>query len=156
MIYTSDGLTLSYDTPEAPALQGDQAENSDLSITVMLKPPSPSNAVTVRYRVNGGPIKQLRAIAGQSDYRQNTQYFHAAFPSLAAGQAVDYSVIGSCAGRQVTDSVSSNEFPHSFRIARTESTSALPPEQRQKPYPRREWQAFRAQWRVFGPIYDRA
>ena len=110
----------------------------------MLKPPSPSNAVTVRYRVNGGPIKHLRAIAGQSDYRQNTQYFHAAFPNLAAGQSVDYSVIGSCAGRQVPDSGSSNEFSHSFRIARTDSTSASPSEEHQDPYPQSGVAAFRA------------
>jgi hypothetical protein len=133
MIYKGDGLTLLYDTPETPALQGDQAENSDLSITVMLKPPSPSNAVTVRYRVDGGPIKYVRAIAGQSDYAQNNQCFHATFPNLAAGQSVDYSVIGSCAGRQVPDSRSPHEFAHSFRITRRSSTSASPLEQHQEP-----------------------
>ena len=131
MIFTSDGLTLLYDTPEAPAPQGDQPENSDLSISVMLKPLCPSNAVTVHYRVNGGPIKHLHAVAGQSDYRQNTQFFQVTFPNLAAGQSVDYSVTGSCAGRQVLDSGSPREFPHSFRITRSDSTNASPSQQRQ-------------------------
>jgi Protein of unknown function (DUF3237) len=130
MIYTHDGLTLIYNTPEAPALAGDQAENSDLAITAILKPASPSNAVTVRYRVNGGPIKEVHAVAGQTDYRQNTQCFHARFPHLLAGQSVDYGVIGSCAGREVADSESSRDFPHSFRITRPESFGAPPSEQK--------------------------
>jgi len=132
MTYTRDGLTLIYDTPEAPAPAGDLPENSDLAITAILKPTSPSNAVTVRYRVNGGPIKEVQAVEGESDYRQNTQCFHARFPNFVAGQSVDYGVVGSCAGRQVADSELSRDLPHSFRIIRPESVGALPLELEQK------------------------
>ncbi len=134
MMYKSEGLTLLYGTPQTPALEGDQAEISDLSITVLLQPASPSNAVTVRYRVDGGPIKHLRAIAGQTDYKQNTQCFRATFPQLSAGKLVDYSIIGSCAGRQVIDAASFDDFPHSFRIPPIATKSeSLTPEQDSRP-----------------------
>jgi hypothetical protein len=124
MMYTNDGLTLLYDTPDAPAPNEDQAGNRDLSFTVLLNPPSPSNAVTVHFRVNGGPIQYFHAVPGQTDYRRNTQCFHVTFPKFGLGQTVDYAVTGSCAGRQVPESRSSGDFPHSFRLVGSDNTSA--------------------------------
>jgi len=130
MMYTHDGLTLLYDTPGAPAPLGDRVTSSDLSFDVILKPPNPSNAVTVRYRVNGGLIQSLRAIAAESDYRQETQRFRATFPKLALGQSVDYAVSGTCAGRQVPDPALARDLPHSFRVAGSDRASSSRAEQR--------------------------
>lgn len=116
MLYSCQGLTLLYDLADAPAPQGDQPWGKDISFTVMLKPANVSNAVTVRYRVDGGPVRQLRALAGESDYRENTQYFAVAFPKLSVGQRVDYAVSGCCAGRQVPEWTSARDFAHSFRV----------------------------------------
>ena len=117
MIYANEGLTLVYDTPDTPAPQGIQTQMSNIFITTILKPPSPSNAVNILYRVNGGPIHNIRAFAEHTDYRENAQYFRATFPTFAWGQSVDYAVIGSCAGRQVPETKLASELPHSFRIA---------------------------------------
>lgn len=117
MNYTNDGLTLIYDTADAPVPQGDRIPFRNESVTAMLKPLNPSNAVTVRYRVNGGPDRILRAVPGQRDYQNNSQYFHATFPSFPVGQSVDYEVSGSCAGRRVPDISVANDLPLSFRIA---------------------------------------
>lgn len=127
MIYTNEGLTLAYDTPDAPVPQGSQAQDSDTSVTVILKPSCPSNVVTVHYRVNGGPLQSLRAIPGRTDYGQNAQYFRATFPNLDLGQSVDYGITGSCAGRQVPDPPVDSELPYSFRIVDSSEASRTQP-----------------------------
>lgn len=135
MIYTNDGLTLAFDAPETSVLEGNQFEAGKLSMTVVLNPINPSNVVTVRYRIDGGLEQILRAVVGESNYQNNTQQFHFAFPNLVPGQTVDYSVLGTCAGRQVTDGGSCNEFPHSFRVARTDNIIKIPQkEQIQQPH----------------------
>ena len=116
MLYSCQGLTLLYDLPDVPAPQGDQPWDKGVSFTVMLKPANVSNAVTVSYSVDGGPTQQLHAVAGESDYRENAQYFAVAFPKLSVGQRVDSAVSGSCAGRQVPEWTSVRNFAHSFRV----------------------------------------
>lgn len=124
MVLVNDGLTLVYDTPEAPLPQGVQTQTSDISVTATLKPPGPGNIVTIRYRVNGGPIHNIRAVEGPIDYRQNAQHFRATFPIFTLGQSVEYAVAGSCAGRRVPDSsVDASELPHSFCIANPKEAS---------------------------------
>ena len=88
MLYSCQGLTLLYDLPHVPAPQGDQPWDKGVSFTVMLKLANVSNAVTVSYSVDGGPTQQLHAVAGESDYRENAQYFAVAFPKLSVGQGV--------------------------------------------------------------------
>ena len=117
MIYTNHGLTLIYDTPDVPGPRGALALNDDLSVTVILKPLSPINVVTIPYRVNGGPLQTLRAVTGRTDYEENAQHFHARFPTFSLGQTVDYAVTGSCAGRQVPDLELTSDLPYSFHIA---------------------------------------
>ena len=116
MVYSNDGLTLEYDTPDAPAPQGVQGQNNPVSVAAILKPLSPGNTVTIRYRVNGGPIRHLRAVAGRTDYRQNSQHFRATFPNFSLGQLIEYTVTGSCVGRQVPDPVKAIQLPHSFKL----------------------------------------
>ncbi len=125
MIYTNHGLTLIYDTPEVPGPRGALALNDDLSVTVILKPLSPINVVTIPYRVNGGPLQTLRAVAGRTDYEENAQHFHATFPTFSLGQTVDYAVTGSCAGRQVPDLELTSDLPYSFHIAES-SVASIP------------------------------
>lgn len=126
MVHVNDGLTLVYDTPDASVPQGVQTQNSGMSVTAILKPPSPSNVVTIRYRVNGGHVQNLRAITGRTDYTQNAQHFHATFPAFTLGQTVDYAVTGSCAGRQVPDPKTARELLHSFRIADSNEANTPP------------------------------
>ncbi|MEO8325470.1 MAG: DUF3237 domain-containing protein [Nitrospirota bacterium] len=130
MVHVNDGLTLVYDTPDAPVPQGVQTQTGDISLTAILKPPSPGNVVTIRYRVNGGPIYNLRAVEGHTDYKQNAQHFRATFPTFTLGQSVDYAVAGSCVGRRVPDLVVASELPHSFCMANPKEAS---PQQAERP-----------------------
>lgn len=134
MVYANDGLTLVYDTPDAPAPQGIQTQISDISVTAILKPPSPANIVNILYRVNGSLIHNLRAVEEHTDYRQSAQYFRATFPTFAFGQSVDYAVSGTCAGRRVPESKVAIELPHSFRTANSKearTSQAIRPNQTQ-------------------------
>ena len=128
MVYANDGLTLVYDTPEAPAPQGAQERDSVMSVNAILMPAGPSNVVTIVYRVNGGPMHSFRGIEGPTDYRRNTQQFRATFPRFASGQSVDYAVVGSCAGRQVPHPKVARELPYSFRIADSGDTNTRQPD----------------------------
>ncbi|MCA9498971.1 MAG: DUF3237 domain-containing protein [Nitrospirales bacterium] len=127
MVYTNDGLTLVYDTPDAPAPQGEQAPDIDTSVTVIFKPFCPSNAVAVHYRINRGPVQTLRAVSCQTDFSQNAQYFRATFPKLALGQLVDYGITGYCAGRRVPDPMVASKLPNSFRIGELKEASTTQP-----------------------------
>ncbi len=126
MVYVNDGLTLAYDTPNTSGLQWVQSQNSDVSVTAILKPANPSNVVTIRYRVNGGLVQDLRAIMGQTDYVKDAQHFHATFPNFRLGQIVDYAVTGSCAGRQVPGPETARELLHSFRIEDSNGENTRP------------------------------
>jgi hypothetical protein len=95
----------------------------------MLKPANVSNAVTVRYSVDGGSTQQLRAVAGKNDHRENTQYFAVAFPKLSVGQRVDYAVSGSCAGRQVPEWTFARDFAHWFRVIEPPMNRSLEPQE---------------------------
>jgi hypothetical protein len=114
MKQTHDGLTLTYDPPDAETIL--DASRKGVSVTATLEPASPNNAVCVQYRIDGGPVQDLRAVAERIDYQRNLQYFRATFPRLRAGQAIDYRLIGLCAGRRVPGTPT-GELEQSFRVA---------------------------------------
>src|SRR5262249_16603833 len=69
MKQTHDGLTLSSDPPDAVMLRN--ASGKGVSVTAALEPASPNNAVCVQYRIDGGPVRDLRAVAVRIDYQRN-------------------------------------------------------------------------------------
>jgi hypothetical protein len=121
---SNDGLTLWYDTPDAP-VQGD-------SITVGVRPAAPGNAVNLRYRVDGGFVRTAAAAlltSGLSGARTRTrtrtpspeplagpeyeyeyehqmgrnlgaQYFRASLPAVPPGALVEVLPVLTCGGRQ--------------------------------------------------------
>lgn len=134
MKQTHDGLTLSYDLIDALASQ--KTGERGVSVTATLEPASPNNAVCVEYRIDGGPVRDLRAVAEHIDYQQGIQYFRATFPGLRPGQHVDYRLFGSSAGRRVPGTTT-NGWPQSFRVStdpdpdlsrRSDSPASVPPD----------------------------
>jgi hypothetical protein len=124
--FTQDGLSIYYGTPDAPAPVKDECcGRRGVSVTVALKPANPSNTVTIRYRVDGGPVSQLRAVRQPSDGLGNVEYFHATFPDFWQGEQVEYLPVGSCAGRTVPGPEIATTFPSSFRLG-SEQTAARP------------------------------
>lgn len=101
MILSNDGLSLWYDTPDAPAPAASPESGASLSLTIGMQPVRPANAVQVRYRLDEGRVRTLPARALRTDYRTGSQYFLARFPPECQGRRVDYSAVGTCAGRQV-------------------------------------------------------
>ena len=134
MKQTHDGLTLNYEPIDALALP--KSSKGGVSVTATLEPVSPNNAVSVEYRIDGGPVRDLRAVAERIDYQQGIQYFRAIFPALSPGQHVDYRLFGTSAGRRVPGTTA-DEWTQSFRVPalsdtdlsrRSDSQASLAPE----------------------------
>jgi hypothetical protein len=93
----NDGLTLWYDTPDAPL--------GARSITVGVQPAHPANAVSVYYRSAKdqlGFLRSVPAVLVPALAKGHAQYFRAALPETA----VEVLPVLSSAGRQVPASVS--------------------------------------------------
>ena len=124
--FTHDGLSLYYGTPDAPAPVNDECcGRQHVSVTVAMRPANPSNAVTIRYRIDDGPVSQLRAVRQPSDGQGDVEYFRATFPDFYQGARVQYLPVGSCAGRTVPGPEVAATLPSSFRLG-AEKTAAPP------------------------------
>jgi len=119
-----DGLELWYGTPDAPAPDGTTEQRQGVSVTVGVRPANPSNAVSVRYRVDGRGVKTVSAPLVASDFQQRAQYFRATFPTFWSGETVEYVPVVSCEGRRAPGPATAGSFPSSFRLS--EVSAALP------------------------------
>jgi hypothetical protein len=112
-----DHLALWYGTADAPAPPEEGALRTRASLTVAVTPPSPENAVAVRYRIDGGRARILPAREAGVDYARQVQYFRATFPPLPDGQQVDYCPQLTCGGRQVPSAAAQGHYPSRFALA---------------------------------------
>ena len=112
-----DGLELWYGTPDAPAPDGTTEQRQGVSVTVGVRPANPSNAVSVRYRVDGRGVETVSAPLVTNDFQKRTQYFRAAFPTFWRGETVEYVPVVSCEGRRAPDPATAGSFPSSFRLS---------------------------------------
>ena len=87
-----DGLSLWYDTPDAPVEGG--------RITVGVRPASPTNSVSLRYRIDGGFVRSLPAVSLPLASLRGPQYFRAPLPEAPAGALVELLPVVTCGGRQ--------------------------------------------------------
>jgi hypothetical protein len=116
--FSNQGLSLWYGTADAPAPLDCESERRRISVTVAVQPPNPSNAVTVRYRVDGGLLQTVRAVKVRTDYERRVEYHCARFPDFRTGQQVDYLPILTCAGRSAPDPAAApGTYMSSFRLA---------------------------------------
>jgi Protein of unknown function (DUF3237) len=120
-----DGLELWYATPDAPAPNGTTERREGVSVTVGVRPANPSNAVSVRYRVDGRPIETVSAPLVANEFQKRTQYFRATFPTFWSGETVEYLPVVSCEGRRAPDPAMASTFPTAFRLS--EATLTLRP-----------------------------
>jgi hypothetical protein len=132
---THEGLTLWYGTPDAPAPLDELVPRVGASLVVGAHPANPTNAVRVRYRVDGGIVQSVPGREFRTDYERDAQYFAVTFPSFPTGHLVEYSPLLSCGGRQVPPPRVANQFLSKFRLAEEER----PPVQRIRvPAPRQQ------------------
>ena len=98
MHHHHDGLSIWYDTPDAPAGAG--------TMMIGVSPYHPANQVVVEIRRSGSapftraasPLPGGQALL-DARARESRQYFRVAFPFLRAGEEVDVRPVVSCAGR---------------------------------------------------------
>jgi hypothetical protein len=115
--FTHDGLELWYSTPDAPAPEATTEQRHRVSVTVGVRPANPSNAVSVRYRVDEQGVQTISAPLVANDFRQRTQYFRATFPTFWSGETVEYLPVVWCEGRRAPDAETEATFPSSFRLS---------------------------------------
>jgi hypothetical protein len=124
MKLSGDGLTLWYATPDAPAPSEENASREGASLTIGVRPPSPSNTVTVFYRVDGQAEHTLAASEAGVDYARGVQFFRARFPPFPEGRVVEYRPVLSCSGRQVPPPSSAGMYPSRFTLAAPRAAQA--------------------------------
>jgi hypothetical protein len=125
--FTHEGLSLWYGTPDALAPDEDAImPRRGNSIVIGVRPSSPTNGVSVRYRVDGGPAQTLPGRELRTDYQRQAQYFGVSFPPFPTGSVVEYAPMLSNAGRQVPAPSMADRFPSRFRLAAREAPSVTP------------------------------
>jgi Protein of unknown function (DUF3237) len=125
--FAHDRLELWYGTPDAPAPDGTTEPRHGVSVTVGVRPANPSNAVRVRYRVDGRGAEAVSAPLLANDFQQWTQYFRATFPTFWYGETVEYVPVVSCEGRRAPDPATAGTFPSSFRLGEALPARRPPP-----------------------------
>jgi hypothetical protein len=128
MRFDNQGIALWYSTSDAPAPAGSVGvppggNLANLSITVGVAPPDPSNTVQVRYRVNGGAASTILAAFLRADGTRRAQYFRVWLPQLRHGDQVEYTASCHCVGRQVPAPAEAAGYLSSFKI----SAENMPP-----------------------------
>jgi hypothetical protein len=133
--FAHDGLKLWYGTPDAPAPDGTTERRQGVSVTVGVRPANPSNAVSVRYRVDGRGVEAVSAPLVANDFRRRAQYFRATFPTFWSGETVEYLPVVSCGGRRAPDPATASTFPSAFRLSEASATlpASGPPESSAEP-----------------------
>jgi hypothetical protein len=118
MNVSHEGLSLWYDTPDAPAPEAaGLVPREGASLVLGVQPPNPTNTVVVRYRVDGGLVQTVSGRELRTDYARQAQYFGVTFPAFITGEVVEYAPILTCGGRQVPAPHLSARFPSKFRLA---------------------------------------
>jgi hypothetical protein len=115
--HTREGLTLWYATPDAPAPLGEVRSPVGTSMVAGVHPANPTNAVLVRYRVDGGHVRTVPGKELRVDHERQVQYFLVEFPPLPAGSVVEYAPVFSSSGRQVPGPAALDRFPAKFSVS---------------------------------------
>jgi hypothetical protein len=114
-----------YGTPDAPAPDGTTESRQGVAVTVGVRPSNPSNAVSVRYRVDGRGVQMVSAPLVKNDFERGTQYFRATFPTFWSGETVEYLPVVSAEGRRAPDPGTARTFPSSFTLSATSPVSLV-------------------------------
>ncbi|MDP9149285.1 MAG: DUF3237 domain-containing protein [Myxococcota bacterium] len=121
-----EGLSLWYGTPDAPAPLGELASREGTSLVVGARPANPTNAVTVRFRVDGGVVQTVPGRELRTDFARDAQYFVVTFPPFLTGETVEYSPLLRCGGRQAPAPHAAVRFPSRFLLPRRVAASSAP------------------------------
>lgn len=96
-----DGSTMSWGTVETPAVPATVTAGTPVEVAVAVSPIRPGHAVTVDYRVDGGPLRQVTASPGTRARNVNARLFRASIPAHAQGR-VSFLPVLRLAGQPLT------------------------------------------------------
>jgi hypothetical protein len=125
-----DGLELWYGIADAPVPDGSTESRQAVCVTVGVRSPNPSNAVFLRYRVDGKGVETVSAPLLLHDFRNKAQYFRGTFPTFWSGELVEYILIVTYNGRCAPDPATANTFPSAFRLTKVSAVASRAPSPR--------------------------
>ncbi len=120
-----DGSVLWWGDAETPGPPPLISPGATVSIAVAVSPVRPGHAVTVEYRVNGGPVQQAIALPELRSFDANARIFRAVLPGQPAGQ-VEYLPVLRFAGQPVSPCLEDSAEPSRYRVGRTAPPVAAP------------------------------
>ena len=126
MLQALDGSKLRWGGADTPGPLSLMPAGAPASIAIAVSPVRPGHAVTVEYRVNGGPVRET---AAQPDYRIpafGERMFRAAFPALLDG-LVEFLPVLRFAGQPISPRLSNSIEPSRFQIGRAAANNASAP-----------------------------
>src|SRR2546426_287532 len=116
MRFERNGMAIWYGTPDAPAPGDTVLDGTAVAITVGAQPQDASNRIEIRYRVNQGVVQTVAARWLRSDRVLNAHYFIAQLPPFRPGDAIEYTAVCRCAGRQVPSAEEAGGFTSTFLV----------------------------------------
>ena len=126
MLQALDGSKLRWGGADTPGPVSLMPANAPASIAIAVSPVRPGHAVTVEYRVNGGPVRET---AAQPDYcipAFGERIFRAGFPALLDG-LVEFLPVLRFAGQPISPRLSDSIEPSRFQIDRAAANNASAP-----------------------------
>lgn len=131
MRFEDNGISLWYDTPDAPAPRETVSPGTEIPITIGIWPADASNQVQVHYQINQGPMLSVAASFWRNVSTRQIHYFRAYLPAFRVGDVVKYGVMCCCVGRQVPKPDIFQSLASSFRVSASadRQTPSSPPMQ---------------------------
>ena len=121
-----DGTILRWgevDTPDPPAIV---APGTPTSVTVAVSPVRPGHAVTVEYRLDGGPVREATALPQGRTRDRNARLFRAALPGQPTG-LVEFLPVLRYAGQPVSPRLGEATDHPSYRVGGGNSGESAAP-----------------------------
>jgi Protein of unknown function (DUF3237) len=102
------------DTPTPPPVI---SPGATASVTVAVSPVRPGHAVTVEYRVNGGPVRQAIGLPEPRAYDANARIFRAVLPGQPGG-LVEFLPVLRFAGHPISPCLEESAKPPQYQVGR--------------------------------------
>jgi truncated hemoglobin YjbI len=115
--HAQDGSVMSWGTVDAPAPPPIADPGASVPITVAVSPVRPGHLVTVDYRVNGGPLRQVTASPEPRARGVNARLFRAMLPGQTSG-LIEWLPVLRCAGQPISPRLGESGEPLSYEVGR--------------------------------------
>lgn len=112
-----DGSVMSWGTADAPAPPFVADPGASVPITVAVSPIRPGHVVTVDYRVNGGPLRQVTALPEPRAQGVNGRLFRAILPGQTGG-LVEFLPVLRLAGQPMSPRLGESAEPLRYEVGR--------------------------------------